>query len=51
MTHSAYLPQDDTGLEHENRGRNIEPGGIRLSIGLEDRDDIVADLERGLKRA
>jgi len=51
MTHSAYLPQDDTGLEHENRGRSIEPGGIRLSIGLEDRDDIVADLERGLKHA
>jgi methionine-gamma-lyase len=51
MTHSAYLPQDDTGLEHENRGRSIEPGGIRLSIGLEDRDDIVADLEAGLKQA
>ena len=51
MTHSAYLPQDDTGLEHENRGRSIEPGGIRLSIGLEDRDDIITDLERGLKHA
>jgi Cystathionine beta-lyases/cystathionine gamma-synthases len=51
MTHSAYLPQDDTGLEHENRGRSIEPGGIRLSIGLEDRDDIVADLKAGLKHA
>jgi len=51
MTHSAYLPQDETGLEHENRGRSIEPGGIRLSIGLEDRDDIVADLEAALKHA
>ncbi len=28
--------------------RGIEPGGIRLSIGLEDRHDIIADLEKGL---
>jgi cystathionine beta-lyase/cystathionine gamma-synthase len=29
----------------------VEPGGIRLSIGLEDRDDILADLATGLKHA
>jgi len=26
----------------------MEPGRIRLSIGLEDRHDIIADLEKGL---
>jgi len=41
MTHSAYM-------EHPARG--VEPGGIRLSIGLEDREDLIADLESGLGR-
>jgi len=50
MTHSAY--QAATGasgreLEHE-RKQELEPGGIRLSIGLEDRHDIIADLEKAL---
>jgi methionine-gamma-lyase len=48
MTHSSYLAQAE--LEHEV-GKGIVPGGIRLSIGLEDRDDIIADLEKGLKFA
>jgi O-acetylhomoserine (thiol)-lyase len=29
----------------------IGPGTIRLSIGLEDSEDLVADLERALKAA
>jgi methionine-gamma-lyase len=29
----------------------IDPGGIRLSIGLEASDDILADLEKALKVA
>ncbi|MGH9668656.1 MAG: trans-sulfuration enzyme family protein [Terriglobales bacterium] len=53
MTHSSYAAArgDGDGLELENRGRGVEPGGIRLSIGLEDRNDIIADLERALKVA
>ena len=37
-------------LEHESKQR-LEPGGIRLSVGLEDRQDIIADLEKGLAEA
>lgn len=54
MTHSAYLPaQQGNGseLEHGRKGRGVEPGGIRLSVGLEDRHDIIADLERALAQA
>jgi cystathionine beta-lyase/cystathionine gamma-synthase len=28
----------------------VDPGGIRLSIGLEDADDIVTDLSAGLSK-
>ncbi|MBI5765034.1 MAG: aminotransferase class I/II-fold pyridoxal phosphate-dependent enzyme [Planctomycetes bacterium] len=41
MTHSAIPPD-------EMRRRGILPGGIRLSCGLEDWEDIVADLEDAL---
>lgn len=41
MTHSA-LPPD------EMKRRGIVPGGIRLSCGLEDWEDIVTDLEEAL---
>lgn len=42
MTH-ATIPVED-----QIEG-GIEPGGIRLSIGIEHPDDIVADLERGFE--
>lgn len=42
MTHAA-LPED------VKRVRGIEPGGVRMSIGLEDWHDIVADLEAALE--
>lgn len=42
MTHSALPPE-------EMKRRGILPGGIRLSCGLEDWEDIVADLETGLR--
>jgi methionine-gamma-lyase len=42
MTHAA-VP------EEEQRRAGLEPGGIRLSIGLEHPDDIAADLDRALK--
>jgi methionine-gamma-lyase len=41
MTHAA-LP------EEEKLARGIEPGGIRLSVGLEDWHDIIEDLKRAL---
>ena len=65
MTHSAYHathssePKPGSAgarggsgaatLEHKNGARGVEPGGIRLSIGLEDRHDIIADLEKALE--
>jgi cystathionine beta-lyase/cystathionine gamma-synthase len=42
MTHAA-LP------EEEKRERGIEPGGIRLSVGLEDWQDIIDDLRQALE--
>ncbi len=44
MTHSA-LPDAD------KRGGGVHPGGIRLSVGLEDVDDLIGDLERALAHA
>lgn len=41
MTHAA-LPAE------EKLARGIEPGGIRLSIGLEDWQDIIDDLQQAL---
>ncbi|MBI2068151.1 MAG: aminotransferase class I/II-fold pyridoxal phosphate-dependent enzyme [Deltaproteobacteria bacterium] len=42
MTHSG-LP------EEEKRRRGVDSNGIRLSVGLEDPDDIIMDLERALE--
>jgi cystathionine beta-lyase/cystathionine gamma-synthase len=53
MTHSAYQAAAGSNgreLEHE-RKQPLEPGGIRLSIGLEDRHDIIADLQKALALA
>jgi cystathionine beta-lyase/cystathionine gamma-synthase len=44
MTHSAIAP------EVQMQG-GILPGGLRLSVGLEDPRDIIADLERALAQA
>jgi methionine-gamma-lyase len=41
MTHSTYTPEER--VEH-----GISDGLIRLSVGLEDTDDILADLDRAL---
>lgn len=38
MTHSAMSPE-------ERRLRGLTPGGLRLSVGLEDWHDLVADLD------
>ena len=42
MTHSPYT-------EEELEAANIPPGLIRLSVGLEDADDIIDDLRRALE--
>jgi cystathionine beta-lyase/cystathionine gamma-synthase len=41
MTHSSIPPE-------EQLRRGIDPGGIRLSIGLENSEDIIHDLEQAL---
>ena len=43
MTHAA-MPAE------EKRARGLYPGGIRLSVGLEDWHDIIADLDAALER-
>lgn len=43
MTHAA-LP------EEEKRKRGMEPGGIRLALGLEDWHDLIEDLRTGLEQ-
>ena len=42
MTHSAY-----SGEEQIKAG--IDPGGIRLAVGLESSNDIISDLDKALK--
>jgi len=37
--------------EEEQRSAGVEPGLVRLSVGLESIDDILADLERGFAAA
>lgn len=43
MTHSSYSPK-------ERFAGNISDGLIRLSVGLENSEDIIADLEQGLNK-
>ncbi len=44
MTHSTYTPEERA--EHD-----ISDGLIRLSVGLEEVEDILADLEQALRPA
>ena len=41
MTHAALPPE-------LKRTKGIEPGGVRLSVGLEDWHDIIEDLRQAL---
>jgi hypothetical protein len=41
MTHASYTPAERTQL-------GITDGLVRLSVGLEDPEDVVADLERAI---
>ena len=44
MTHAAMSKQ-------ERLAAGITDGLIRLSVGIEDPDDIIADLDLGIKKA
>jgi O-acetylhomoserine (thiol)-lyase len=37
--------------EEEQRSTGVEPGLVRLSVGLETIDDILADLDAGFRAA
>jgi cystathionine beta-lyase/cystathionine gamma-synthase len=54
-TESLVIParlQSQHNLSAEERGwAALRPGTVRLSVGLEDIDDLIADLERGLVAA
>lgn len=43
MTHSAIPPEEQVA-------KGLDPGGVRLAIGLEKPGDIVKDLERSLNK-
>ena len=43
MTHSTYTPE-------ELKEACISEGMIRLSVGLEDVEDIIADIQNGLSK-
>ena len=43
MTHSPYTPE-------ERAASNIPEGLVRISIGLEDAEDIIADLEKAFQK-
>jgi O-acetylhomoserine/O-acetylserine sulfhydrylase-like pyridoxal-dependent enzyme len=45
--HGSLLSQVLPELKH---ARGLEPGGIRLSVGLEDWHDIINDLEIALEQ-
>ncbi len=54
-TESLIVPpalQQPRGLSDEQRGwTDIGPGTVRLSVGIEDVDDLLEDLRRALERA
>jgi methionine-gamma-lyase len=41
MTHASYAAEDQVAL-------GIDPGGIRLAVGVENANDIIADLKTAL---
>lgn len=50
VIHPASTTHSQLG-EDGLRGAGITPGMVRLSIGIEDVNDIIADLERGFRAA
>ena len=50
ITHPATMTHVDVPVE-ERRARGLTDGLVRLSVGIEDVDDIIADLEQALAKA
>jgi len=50
ITHPATMTHVDVPVE-ERRARGLGDGLVRLSVGIEDIDDIIADLEQALDKA
>ena len=50
ITHPATMTHADVPVE-ERRARGLTDGLVRLSVGIEDVDDIIADLEQALAGA
>ena len=50
---SSTPPQEveDDRTDDEQRAAGVTPGLVRLSLGVEDIEDILADLERGFAAA
>ena len=47
ITHPASMTHVEVPVE-ERRARGLSDGLVRLSVGIEDVEDILADLEQGL---
>ena len=43
--------EQDTALRKQLREAGVSPGMIRLSIGIENADDIIKDLDQALENA
>jgi len=50
ITHPATMTHVDVPPE-ERQARGLTDGLVRLSVGIEDVEDIVADLEQALDKA
>ncbi len=50
ITHPATMPHADVPAE-DRRKRGLGDGLVRLSVGIEDVEDIIQDLEQGLTQA
>jgi len=50
ITHPATMTHADVPDE-DRRKRGLTDGLVRLSVGIEDADDIIEDLEQGLAQA
>jgi len=50
ITHPATMTHVDVPVE-ERHARGLTDGLVRLSVGIEDADDIIADLEQALDKA
>ncbi len=50
ITHPATMTHAEVPTE-ERRARGLSDGLVRLSVGIEDVDDILADLDQALEAA